>query len=534
MAIPIVPLLVRAFADDAAGFRTLLAMPDLGSVLWMTVILGVGAAVVAMFLGVTLALCVRAIAPRTRRYLSALPVLPMVIPNVAHVIGFVFLLSPENGYLNVALRSLFGNEGSSGPFNVYSPEGIVLYTGLNLTAIVYLFVYTGLRNLGTGYSLAARVNGAGGVRTLLTVTLPLLRPVLVYAGSVALLLSLGQFTGPLILGRREGVSVITTKMFNATLQYPIDYSFISAMGFPLVLVALVLVVFQRRFIGQQNRFVGRVDAMESSSKNRLARALSITIVIGFGIVSAGLPLLALLFVAVSPFWSGTVSLATMTFQNFALAFENEVFISSIWTSIAVSGVAVLLVIPLGLFIALGIQNRARLWAPIPVVLDTIANIPLSMPAALLGFGYLFVFTSPGLALYGTPASFILAYITLMIPYSVRYQLATLVALGHQTVDASRVSGAGHIRTLLQIILPLSRAGIASSAAIMFILLIQEFGVSLLLRSRDVNVMSVVLFEQYDTGSYPIVAVMALVMTAITAAGVGIALLFGGSRALERL
>jgi iron(III) transport system permease protein len=120
----------------------------------------------------------------------------------------------------------------------------------------------------------------------------------------------------------------------------------------------------------------------------------------------------------------------------------------------------------------------------------------------------------------------------MIPYSVRYQLATLVTLGRQTVEASEVSGANALRTFFLVIFPLSRAGMLASAAIMFVLLSHEFGVSLLLRSPDVSVMSVVLYDQYSGGSYPLVAVMALLMTVLTTIGVAVAMFFGGTRALR--
>ena len=142
-------------------------------------------------------------------------------------------------------------------------------------------------------------------------------------------------------------------------------------------------------------------------------------------------------------------------------------------------------------VALGIANKERLWRPLPTLLDVVANLPLTVPAALLGFGFLFAFTNPAIALYGTRTSLILAYMTIMIPYSVRYQLSTLPALGRQTIEASQVSGASAVRTFFQVTLPLSRAGIVSSAAIMFVLLTHEFGVSLLLRAPNVNVMSVV-------------------------------------------
>jgi iron(III) transport system permease protein len=129
---------------------------------------------------------------------------------------------------------------------------------------------------------------------------------------------------------------------------------------------------------------------------------------------------------------------------------------------------------------------------------------------------------------------IIAYVTIMLPYAVRYQLATLISLGAQTTEASRVSGAGVLRTFGRIVLPLARGGMAASAAVMFVLLIHEFGVSLLLRSPDSTVMSVLLYDQFSTGSYPQVGVTAVVMTVITAAGVIAALVFGGTKAMERL
>ena len=70
---------------------------------------------------------------------------------------------------------------------------------------------------------AARVNGAGRVRTLFEITIPLLRPVFVYATLVCLLLALGQFSGPLMLGRRENIDVVTTEMYLLTREFPVNY-----------------------------------------------------------------------------------------------------------------------------------------------------------------------------------------------------------------------------------------------------------------------------------------------------------------------
>lgn len=532
---PIVPLQIRAWENDADGIRRLTTMHGIGEVLRTTLLLGVGGLVVGLLMGTILALCAYSMTPRLRTFLEFMPVLPMVIPAVAHVVGFVFLFSPENGYVNSFLRwtPFFG--GSSGPINVYTLPWIIFYTGTHLAAFVYLFVYTGLKNLGSDYGLAARVNGAGGFRALRTITLPLLRPTFVYAGVVVLLLSLGQFTGPLILGRREGVDVVTTRMYELSAEYPVDYALASALGTPLIVLALVLVVLQRKMLGNQSRFVGQGAAsMDNRMLNPGLSWLSAGVVSVYVFIAAILPLLAVGFVAFSPFWSGTVDFSVLTAANFSDVVADERVRKSIVTTLVVSVLGVLLVLPIGMLVALGIYNKDKLWRPLPTFLDVVANLPLTVPAALLGFGFLFAFSNPAIGLYGTRASLILAYMTIMIPYSVRYQLSTLVALGRQTMEASQVAGAHALRTFFQIILPLSRAGIVSSAAIMFVLLTHEFGVSLLLRAPDVSVMSVVLYDQYNGGSYPKVAVIALIMTALTGLGVALAMFFGGKRALEKL
>lgn len=531
--LPVVPLQRRALENGAAGVRGALALDGVGGMFLTTIILGIGALAVALVLGTSLALAMDAMGPRTRRLMAFLPVLPMIIPGVAHVVGFAFLFSPENGYVNALLRATPLFDGTTGPINVYSQFWIIVYTGTNLAAFVYLFVFAGLRNLGNDYARAARANGAGPARVLLTITLPLLRPVFVYASAVCFLLALGQFTGPLILGRREGLDVLTVRMYELSAQYPIDYPVVAALGSPLILLAVALVFVQRRLIGNDSRFVGTGASSTPTAVGRWTNLGASAFVLGFTLLSAVAPLIALVLVALSPFWSSTITAGDLTLQNFSIVIEDRVFVESVFTSLFASIAAVAAVLPLGTLIALGIYNRDRLWKPLPAVLDFLANIPLTMPGALLGFGFLFAYSSPSIGLYATMTGLVIAYLTIMIPYATRYQLATLVALGRTTIESSRVSGAGPLRTFIHIVLPLARAGMASSAAIMFVLLIHEFGVSLLIRSAEVNVMSVVLFEQYDAGGYPQVAVIALAMTLITAAGVFVALLFGGSRALEK-
>jgi iron(III) transport system permease protein len=168
------------------------------------------------------------------------------------------------------------------------------------------------------------------------------------------------------------------------------------------------------------------------------------------------------------------------------------------------------------------------------VLDFLVTMPLGIPAVVFGVGFLFAYTQEPFFLYGTKWVIVLVYVTLMLPFTTRMQMAGMVSLGDTYVESSRTSGAGALRTNMQIVLPLLRPTIGGAAALMFVLLTHEFAASLLVRSPTTQVMGTVLFDYYGNGSYPLVAAVALVMTAVTAAGVTLAVLIGGGDVFDKL
>ena len=168
------------------------------------------------------------------------------------------------------------------------------------------------------------------------------------------------------------------------------------------------------------------------------------------------------------------------------------------------------------------------------MLDVIVALPLCIPAVIFGVGFLLAYTHAPFVLYGTKWVLVLVYITLMMPFSTRMQLSGMAALGDAYAEASRVSGAGVLRTNLSILAPLLRGTFGGAAALMFILLANEFAASLLVRSGTVQVMGTVLYDYYGNALYPTVACTALVLIGITAAGVLVAIAASGSDIFKRL
>ena len=529
--LPLVRLQTLAFEDDFRGFRVAYSSAAMVKTIWNTVWLALGSLVIAMFFGTLLAWWASQLSPRMR-WLRALPVLPIVIPAVANVSGWAFLLSPRPGYLNALLRMLpWWSDLDSGPVEVYSLLWIVLITGFSLTAFIYLFVSTGLQNINAEIIEASRVSGASAFETFFRITLPLLRPVMLYGGGVALLLGLGQFTAPLLLGTNTGVRVMTTDMYTAVTAAPTDFATAAAVGTPLLVFGMVLVMVQRLLLGDQARFVthGGKAFRLAGKPSRLA-ALGIIV---FAVVTTGLPMVSLLILSLSSYWSPRISISRMTLENFHQIFRESGIVSAVTNSITISLMAVFISLLIG-FIVACVLLRGQRVPILRTLLDIIVAMPLGVPAVIFGAGFLFAYSRPPIILYGSWWVLVVVYVTLMLPFTTRMQLSGMLALGKSYLEASRVSGAGLIKTELLITLPLMRSTLGGAAALMFVLLTHEFTASVLVRSPHNQVMGTVLFDYWGNGSYPLVAAIAITMTLVTALGVLMAMLIGGRDVLNKL
>jgi iron(III) transport system permease protein len=158
---PLIRLEIKPFADNAHAYREAFTRTDQWETLKYTLELGLGSLAIAMVVGTFLAWAASVLPPRLS-VLRILPIFPIILPAVAAILGWSFLLSPVPGYLNAALRHLpWWNDQFSGPFDIYTIPWIVLITGLALASFVYLFVSSGFENINSELIEAAHVAGSG-------------------------------------------------------------------------------------------------------------------------------------------------------------------------------------------------------------------------------------------------------------------------------------------------------------------------------------------------------------------------------------
>ncbi|MBY4213581.1 iron ABC transporter permease [Rhodococcus fascians] len=533
--VPLVQLQVRAASDGFAGYEVGFSGRGIGQTIVNTLFLGLGSLVIALTLGTALAWWSTRLSSRFA-WTATLPVLPIVIPPVAGIIGWAMMLSPTSGMINKLIRALpFYPESTglpSGPINIFSTTWIVILTGLSLTSFVFVFFRAGMSRVNHELLEAARSAGASQTRTFIGIVLPLIRPSMIYGTAVALLLGLGQFTAPLLLGTQENIRVLTTEVYRFVSLPPVDYAAAAAVASPLMFLGLAVVVIQKYLLTNEGRFVSDVGK-GSRRVGRTSRVAPLAMLL-YALVALVLPLFALIVVSLSPFWSGSIDVATFTTANFQRIFEMPQTVNAIITSLTVSVSAVAVSIPVGYLLA-DILYRRRGSAAARAILDVLITLPLGVPAVVFGAGFLFTYTQRPLVLYGTNAVIVIVYVALMLPFTVRMQLAARISMGTSYEAAARVSGAGLIRAHIGIVIPMMRTAIGGAAALMFVMLSHEFAASLLVRSTQTQVMGTAFYDIWVNSSYPLVAAMGLLMCAVTAFGVLLAArLGGGSKALESL
>ncbi len=253
---PLVELLRLPFEDLGKVWREAKALPSLGRIMLNTLVLSFGSMVIAVLVAMVLAWCRANLGGRGGAAAQLISIMPLVVPPLAGVVGWAFLLSPNVGYLNVLLRKLpLLDTLVEGPFDVYTIEWIVIITAIYLIPYAFVFLQAGLANIDPRLEDAARSAGSGWWGTQFRIVIPLLRPAILYGSGVVVLLALGQFTAPLLLGRTKGIDVITTQLYRLTGAPPANYPLAAFIALPFLFLALAGVAAQRQGLKASLRFV---------------------------------------------------------------------------------------------------------------------------------------------------------------------------------------------------------------------------------------------------------------------------------------
>jgi putative spermidine/putrescine transport system permease protein len=180
--------------------------------------------------------------------------------------------------------------------------------------------------------------------------------------------------------------------------------------------------------------------------------------------------------------------------------------------------AIIAVIVAALSLALGLPAAyalVRIDFPGRTLIRNLIIAPLILPAMMLGLGILMVFTPAGLV--ATYPGLVLAHLVMTLPFSIRILQTALSNLGTDVDEAAMTLGARPLQVFLQITLPRLMPGVIASTAIALILSFDEIVLSLFIVGPRLQTLPVALYRYVDERTDPMVAVLAVLMIALSLA-----------------
>lgn len=218
---------------------------------------------------------------------------------------------------------------------------------------------------------------------------------------------------------------------------------------------------------------------------------------------------------------------TGTLQNYAKAFE-PLYLKIFAKSVFVAAVTTLVCLIIGFPIALAItfaSERSKPWLLLAIMLPFWTNLLIRTFALknVLGeqgyingtlgwFHHLFGMPFEPLHLMFNNFAVIFGLIYVHLPFTVLPMYAALDRLNKQLIEASLDLGAGHLRTLWDIVVPLARPGILSAIMITFIPALGSYLTPALLGGPDSQLIANVIERQFKgANNWPFGAALSFIL-----------------------
>ncbi len=462
---------------------------------------------------------------------TMLPLAPLVLPQIALSVGWIFLADANSGVLNVFLRGLLGHVGvhlQSGPFDIDSWYGMIFLYTIVLVPLVHIMISAALRNLDPALEEAARVSGAPVWRTLRTVSLPAIRPAIGASCFLVLLMGVAQYSVPRTIGVSARIDVLSTYLVRLFQGFPPKTGSAVFVGVLVLVVMAAAWLLERRLTSRQSHStIGGRSQAPSLVRLGPLRWVVRAIMLCYLALASLLPLIALLIVAFLPYWTSHPDFSAMTLANFQTYFSDDGFRKALTDSAALGAIGA----TVGVLIAGVLVSFARLRGGRMVRgIDMVARAPGAISHIVLAVAFLIALGGAPFYLANTLRILILVYVVMNLPQAWVAASTSVDQIGQPLTEASSISGASSLRTMVRIHLPLMAGGLAAAWAMLFVVIVGDLNASSILASPDTPVVGSVILSIFDNGTYSQLAALGSIIA--VASGVVVTLVMLLTRRLQ--
>ncbi len=508
-ALPILAVFAFIFVPAADVWQHLLETV-LADYLLNTLWLSLGVSVGVLLLGIPAAWLNSMCEFPGQRWFEWALLLPLAMP--AYIIAYTYTgMLDFAGPVQTLLRDLTG----WGYGDYYFPEirslgGAITMLSLVLYPYVYLLARAAFLEQSVGVLEVSRTLGAGSLESFRRIALPLARPAIITGLSLALMETLADF-GTV---QYFGVTTFTTGIFRT--WFGLGNSAAAGQLAALLMSFVFILILLERWSRQKARYHHTSSKYSRLHKYPLrgGRALA-------AVLACGLPVLLGFLIPVIQLLYWSVTTASHSF--------NAEFMTLLWHSLLLAGLAALFALLLALLLGYGKRIKTGLSVNIAT---RVAAMGYAIPGMVIAIGVLIPFTwadaqlnhwsnawlgsSVGLLLSGSLFTLLFAYNVRFLSVSLQTVEAGLGKIRPSIDEAGRSLGLGAWSVLYRLHLPLMKGTLLTAILLVFVDVLKELPATLILRPFNFNTLAV---RAYEMASDERLADAGLPSIMIVAAGI---------------
>lgn len=516
-AYPVVSITIRGLthgdAFGLAGIWAVITDRGLQRVAWFTVWQATLSTALTLALGLPAAWVFARFSFPGKRILSAITLVPFVLPTLVVATAFLSLVGP---------RGLLGLDLTGTIWIILAAH--VFYN----VSIVIRGVGSFWARIDPSLSEASRTLGASAWRTVRSVELPLLRPIIASTSALVFLFSFTSFGVVLVLGDLTH-STIEVEIWRQAMSF-LRLDVASSLAVLQILGVSALLFLYGRF--ERRTAVSFHHRLSTPPRPRgIRQTLTVaTLVVATFLVAIGPLVVLVLRSFVNP--GGGVGIEN--YRNLAsLPDQSGAFVSTplaIGNSARFAVIAVLVASLIGLLAAVAIQRSSR-W--ISGGFDLFVMLPLGTSAVTIGFGFLVALHWP-VDLRGTLILIPIAHALVGIPFVIRTINPTLASVRADLREAAATLGATPWRAFLTIDLRLVSRALLVGAAFAFAISMGEFGATTFIARPASPTIPIAIFRFLGRpGAEPFGAALALSAVLMVVTALVVAAIDAADRGQER-
>jgi len=447
------------------------------------------------------------------RYFYYLSFIGFFFPPVAWEVIWIRMIG-QNGIF----ATLLGVE----TLGVASIPGMILVSSVRWLPLGMIMLVPLFASLNTTMEEAGRMSGASILRVTRDITFRILSPGIFAVYLLVFLVSLASFRVPLLIGKPNGIIVLSIAIYQNTSTAPPSFGLAMAQSVLLVLIALPSLYLYKRSLGATKKYA----TITGRGYQRNPIDIGNWRYVVFGVLSVFFflvivfPVLLLVYTGLLPFYVPPTSfppLSAFSLDAFLAPLGDTKVIRGFRNSFIVAFVATTLLVA-GSILNAWVVQKTDVWFRDWV--DYLSFSVVGLPAVPLAVGLIYVyleFVPAGNLIYNSLFILVIAMFTRFIAGTIRVIEPSVIQISSELLEAGQMAGDSVFQRFRYIVVRLVKENTQAAWAMRFGVIFLEMPLAIMLHTQGTEMVSAVFLTMQNQAQFNQIAAFGTMLMAFLGA-----------------